>query len=145
VASARSRNIFGDEIGGAAEAPAAPAARQSAGGGARYQTAAAAPPAPPARPLSRSVEMQVDAPPSSSMHSQQLEDLYMAAEDLLKTGKDLEFVAARTKLPMEEIRMLSQLIIREQLEENGRIAEKPEDSRLGVLGGGGIKRQVQTL
>lgn len=87
-----------------------------------------------ARPLSSSIEREVGAPVKPGGIQDNLEEIYMAAEEMLKTGKDLDFVAARTKLPMEELKMLSQLIIRDQLEKQAREAEAMDDPRLGALG-----------
>lgn len=100
--------------------------------------------------LSESVEKEVDL--SSQIGEQAaLEEIYVIAEKLIQTGRSLEEVAARTSLPIDEVRMISQVLEREQLiteEVDG--ADKDEiasassnDTRLGVLAG--LKRQTQIL
>ncbi len=64
---------------------------------------------------------------------QSLEDLYGAADDLLRAGQSLEHVARTTALPLDEVRMLSELIAREQYvqEQSGE--------------GSPVKRETQVL
>lgn len=78
-----------------------------------------------------------------------LQKSYIAAEKLIAAGKDLDFVANYTKLPIEELKNLSSYLTKE--ESSQMVNSKPEppslaltpkrDPRLGVLGG--IKREVR--
>jgi hypothetical protein len=76
-----------------------------------------------------------------------MQKIYAAAEVLLKQGRQLEQVSAQTRLPVEEVRMLSQMIEIERDEEQRKSttgASAPvADSRLGVLGN--IRRQTTTI
>lgn len=76
-----------------------------------------------------------------------MQKVYAAAEVLLKQGRKLEQVSAQTRLPVEEVRMLSQMIEIERDEEQRKstTAASPPvaDSRLGVLGN--IRRQTTTI
>lgn len=58
-----------------------------------------------------------------------VDDLYQAAEQLFRAGKDLQSVAAQTKLPVDELRMLNQMIVREQIATASRLASQ---SRRGL-------------
>jgi hypothetical protein len=73
--------------------------------------------------------------------------VYAAAEILLKQGKKLEQVVAQTRLPAEEVQMLSQMIEVERDEQERQAREsrqmKEGDPRLGALGS--IRRQTTTL
>jgi hypothetical protein len=66
---------------------------------------------------------------------------------MLRAGKEVERVALQTDLPIDEVRILSQLIMKEREAEKVPAQVVPtsqaQDDRLGVLGG--IRRQVQTL
>lgn len=91
-------------------------------------------------------------PPHEMTTAQQvrpsLNDIYAAAESFLRSGQTLEMVAARTRLPAEEVRMLSQIIERErtsrqqseEFQTDTSLASRV-DERLGVLGG--IRRNEQ--
>lgn len=76
-----------------------------------------------------------------------IQRVYAAAEILLKQGKKLEQVIAQTRLPEDEVRMLSQMIEVERDEEMRKAKEaeqtKNSDPRLGALGS--IRRQTTTL
>lgn len=74
-----------------------------------------------------------------------IQKVYSAAEELLKAGKEVEYVAFRTKLPVGDVQMLATMIEREQEvpPPAPEVAAITEDPRLGVLGS--IKRQVQTI
>lgn len=76
-----------------------------------------------------------------------MQKIYAAAEVLLKQGRQLEQVSAQTRLPVEEVRMLSQMIEIERDEEQRKKttgAPAPlADTRLGVLGN--IRRQTTTI
>jgi hypothetical protein len=76
-----------------------------------------------------------------------MQKIYAAAEALLKQGRQLEQVSAQTRLPVEEVRMLSQMIEIEREEEQSKKTKGTsvpvEDSRLGVLGS--IRRQTTTI
>ena len=120
-------NIYGEPIPQPAPSP--------------VRTQPAARPVPAPRSLAALVEKEVHHPyVSSSRAEDRLQRVYDAAEGMLKAGKDLESVAERTSLPVEEVRMLSQMLIQEQ-----RAAAAPieHDSRLGVLGN--MRREIQTL
>lgn len=71
--------------------------------------------------------------------------VYDTAEALLKTGTDLQQVATKTKLPLNEIRMLARLLEQEQqLEADSPPANvAAADQRLGVLSP--IRRETETL
>jgi hypothetical protein len=85
-----------------------------------------------------------DAAPRSTS---ELQRVYAAAELLLKQGQQLEQVIAQTRLPEEEVRMLSQMIEIERDEEERKARESSStvagDPRLGALGS--IRRQTTTL
>jgi hypothetical protein len=59
-----------------------------------------------------------------------LENIYDKAEQLLREGMELESVAARTALPLEEVAMLSQIVEKDKRESNGF---EVRDQRLGAL------------
>lgn len=86
---------------------------------------------------------QEPAPRSTS----ELQRVYAAAEVLLKQGQKLEQVVAQTRLPEEEVRMLSQMIEVERDEEERKArassATIAGDPRLGALGS--IRRQTTSL
>jgi hypothetical protein len=75
--------------------------------------------------------------------SKEVQGIYDAAENLLRSGASLETVSAETELPPEEVRLLSQMIRQEKAMSQSREGDR-EDTRLGVLGSG-ITRRVQTL
>jgi hypothetical protein len=76
-----------------------------------------------------------------------MQKIYAAAEVLLKQGRQLEQVSAQTRLPVEEVRMLSQMIeIERDEEQRKKTTGTPAplaDTRLGVLGN--IRRQTTTI
>lgn len=76
-----------------------------------------------------------------------IEDLYATAEELLRAGEGLALVAARTNLPISDIRALSQMIIGERAVAETKQGSVPpvvdEDPRLGVMAT--MKRQTITL
>jgi hypothetical protein len=91
-----------------------------------------------------------------NMGHKELQQVYAAAETMLKQGKRLEQVSAQTRLPVEEVRLLSQMVEIERNEEGQRtsgqasaLGERPSgqaqqvDERLGALAG--IKRHNATL
>lgn len=115
-------------------------------------------PAAPARPLVHKVEKEVVVQELSSQTPKQryesqenpaneIQRIYSAAEELLKAGKEVEYVAFRTKLPVADVQMLATMLEREQsvpdLPPEPLVEATTADPRLGVLGS--IKRQVQTL
>jgi hypothetical protein len=83
------------------------------------------------------------------MGHQELQQVYAAAEMMLKQGQELSQVSAKTRLPVEEVQLLSQMIEveREELGRRETKATKPieqsSDSRLGALGA--IRRHNATL
>lgn len=94
-----------------------------------------------AQNLSASVEKEISRDKVEITNS--FEELYYAAEEMLKAGRDLNYIAARTKLPLEEVKYLSELIRKKDKERKPIVRAEPEDTRLGVLAG--MKRQVQVL
>ncbi len=76
-----------------------------------------------------------------------LKTIYEAAEAMIKKGTAIEQVARQTKIPLEGVRLLAQMIEIELEEDTRRqdpLAKIPTtDSRLGALGG--IKRQTTVL
>lgn len=62
-----------------------------------------------------------------------LEDVYYAAEVMLRAGRDVESVATRTKLPLDEVRMLEQMVSREKVLQQAVETPPVVDPRLGVL------------
>jgi len=140
-------NIYGEPIGEVATAPAAPNI-----------------PAPRVRsPLAESIEKEIIptppvTPPIESAEA--IAEVRRAAEELLRAGRDLEFVAQRTRLPLDEVRLLSQLIVGEIEQRSARssvrtapppVEEAPtkpptatsDDPRLGVLSP--IRRSIETV
>ena len=93
------------------------------------------------RPLSHSIEREVS--PSSSTAPLDIQGIYDSAEEALRAGRDLGSVAIKTKLPIEEVRMLSEMIVRERLDERAATPDAKKDPRLGVLAG--MRREVTTL
>ncbi len=99
----------------------------------------AAPPPRPKKSLAQSVEKELHNPYSSgSQGEDELQRVYDMAENLLRSGKSLESVAGATSLPLDEVRMLSQMMVQD------RSQKQPEaDNRLGALGP--VRRHIQTL
>jgi len=97
-------------------------------------------PPPRSRPLAASVERHVDRVPSDPMPldrsiGSELAKVYSAAEQMLRAGEDLHTVHRRTRLPMEQVQRLSQLVNQEDIEEEQLPPPQKVDPRLGVLGG----------
>lgn len=88
--SAPAVNIYGEPIGDHNERPTTSASR-----------------------LEQFVEKeQVPNQPSSlAAANQPIETIYDAAEKLLKAGYDLQAVSDKTRLPLEDVRMLSQIVV----------------------------------
>lgn len=110
--------------------------------------------------LKENIEVEVKPEPVATEETLQrdLEGIYSAAEELLKAGKSLEFVASTTRLSVDEVRLLSHMIDQEAAARSGadeEIVSEEEseptppsrsatrDSRLGVLGA--MKRQTQLV
>lgn len=97
-------------------------------------------------PLKAKIEKQV-APQPKASPTAGIEDVYAAAEELLRAGNDLGAVSSRTKLPIEEVRALSQMIIGERAVKTPTTptvsVTDESDPRLGVLAT--MKRQTITL
>ena len=73
-----------------------------------------------------------------------LDAIYAAAEDMLRTGKNIEAVAARTRLSLDEVRTISQKVMRDSILEAPQQSDThARDQRLGVLAG--QRRQDQTI
>jgi hypothetical protein len=107
--------------------------------------------AQPPKPLAAEIEQSVTPEPLAEVAT----DIYRAAEELLRAGKEIAFVAATTKLPVDEVKVLSRVVSQQIIAKSsvGIVAERvlaPEtphvrtaDPRLGVLNT--MRRQVQTL
>jgi DNA repair exonuclease SbcCD ATPase subunit len=97
----------------------------------------------PREPARKPATYQAEA----ATEQRNMQKIYAAAEVLLKQGRQLEQVSAQTRLPVEEVRMLSQMIEIERDEEQRKsttgAAAPVDDSRLGVLGN--IRRQTTTI
>jgi hypothetical protein len=95
--------------------------------------------------LQQAVEKMVEKKRSSSALSRPaLDAINFAAEEMLRAGKNLEAVAARTKLSLDEVRALSQKVMRDSiLEEPQSYETRARDQRLGVLAS--QRRQDQTI
>ena len=110
--------------------------------------------------LASQVEKQVQPEPQvrqTLKHS--IQDVYAAAEEMLRAGIDLQQISVRTNLPLQDLKMLAQVVSREAVLKERPAVEIQEvlpeeaeilppqiseaDKRLGVLGS--IKRQVQVL
>lgn len=81
-------------------------------------------------------EDQIEERPQSKVGA--LKEVYGRAESMIKEGKELEAIARATKLPMEGVKRLAQMIEieREEQQERERLAprRKHGDPRLGALG-----------
>lgn len=115
---------------------------------------------PPARPksapASAAVKPQVNnarpaqgaAPASGTPSYQEMREIYSKAESMLREGQNVGRVSAETRIPEEQVQLLSQMIEIER-EADGQTTPKqskptaPSDPRLGVLSG--MKRQSVTL
>jgi hypothetical protein len=88
--------------------------------------------------------------------AESLREVRRAAEELLRAGRDLEFVARRTNLTIDEVRLLSNAVLRESARrtapvESTIIEQKTEadpamlgaDPRLGALSP--IRRSIETV
>lgn len=105
--------------------------------------------------LSRRIEKEIvpstpQAAPSAA--PAEIEDVYSAAERLIRAGKDLTSVAAQTRLSADDVAYLARMVRSEMragnVERGVSAAASAEaaanaDTRLGVLAG--MKRQVQAL
>lgn len=82
------------------------------------------------------ITVAADAPSRSPV--QMLQELYGRAETMLKNGQDLERVSQATKLPVEGIKRLAEMIEIERAEEDRQqnLSKQaiPKDPRLGALG-----------
>jgi len=79
-----------------------------------------------------------------------IEKIYIAAEAMLRAGKDINEIQRATKIPHADLEMLHEVVQREFKMGRRPVAadrsDKPgNDPRLGVLAAAGIKRAVQTL
>jgi hypothetical protein len=81
-------------------------------------------------------EERIDERPQSKVGA--LKEVYGRAESMIKEGKELEAIARATKLPMEGVKRLAQMIEieREEEQERERLAPRNRqgDPRLGALG-----------
>jgi len=68
----------------------------------------------------------------------ELQKVYAAAEQMLRDGMEFDRVAAQTKLPVEGVKMLSQMIevdrTNDSASENSSATTRSGDPRLGALG-----------
>jgi len=94
-------------------------------------------------------EREQKSPPDKgeSAIGQDLRSVYAAAETMIKQGAAIEQVARQTKIPVEGVRLLAEMIEVER-EEDSRKQDPlakvaTTDSRLGALGG--IRRQTTVL
>jgi len=118
-------------------------------------------------PLTAAIEREVvppsvpPTPPKAARESaaESLGEIRRAAEELLRAGRDLEFVARRTNLSIDEVRLISNAVLRDAANRGGKVnapsaqsAEQftPEattvaaaDPRLGVLSP--IRRSIETV
>ena len=89
---------------------------------------------PPSAAGNTTQAYQKAAQPSSS----ELQQIYALAEQMLKQGVEFEQVAQRTKLPLDGVKMLSQMIEIERDEESTQELQAGQviagDPRLGALG-----------
>ncbi len=99
--------------------------------------------APPALSLRSAIEREVTPQPEVVEATRDMQTVYEAAEEMIRAGNDLVLVASKTQLPMDDVRMLREMIAREEGEKQTRLPPPPADPRLGVLGK--MKRQVETL
>lgn len=119
-------NIYGDPITATPSAP-----------NDRIESRPSQPMKPGYVPLESAIERVVGpgtgtGPEQYGAVNGELEDVYAAAEELIKGGQALQAVAAAVNLPIEEVRMLSQMVRQE--EAVARTSEAViEDDRLGVL------------
>lgn len=81
-------------------------------------------------------DVEVDERPQSRVGA--LQEIYGRAESMIKEGKELEAIARATKLPMEGVKRLAQMIEIEREEQQARQRATPRrqqaDPRLGALG-----------
>ena len=94
--------------------------------------------------LQQAVEKIVESKRSPSTLSRPaLDAVHAAAEEMLRAGRNLEAVASRTRLSLDEVRTLSQKVIRDSiLQEPATTPTRPNDQRLGVLAGARRQEQV---
>ncbi|MDC0357670.1 hypothetical protein OAO01_02560 [Oligoflexia bacterium] len=141
----RRQNIYGKQI----EEPQAPLniyGRPVESTSAIEQTVATSQPDQHNPPLTTHLEKEVDR--SLGLDGQvkaSMEDIYASAEEMLRAGKNMERVSSETQLPMEEVRMLYQIITQEDTAQRQAATAPSEDARLGVLGGGSIKRHSRVV
>lgn len=108
--------------------------------------------------LSAKVEKEVYQPQKQNSlkgYNNNIENVYDEAENLLKAGNGVDYVAALTDLPVEEVKMLSQVLERvpqhqQQVQTKNEYSPIVDsataivgDSRLGALDP--IRRQIQTI
>jgi hypothetical protein len=114
----------------------------------------------PRQPLANDIEVERVRPKPSQptirrRDQTEMQDIYEAAERLLRAGEDVETVAAATRLPLDEVRKVSQIMISsdkasrsdegiESAQINSAVVKDPAaDPRLGVFAS--IRRQTQVL
>lgn len=167
-------NIFGETLEGSSEpplsAPAADARSAVRTRVARSYPTSQTPAAPtarsergkiPAHPLTSRIERTVEEEPEAV--SSGIEEVYAAAEKMIRTGSDLSQVSSKTELPVEEIQLIKRMLkederneqLRADIERMEAEEQKPtqieattqermrRDPRLGVLGT--MRRQVEVL
>ena len=82
--------------------------------------------------------LQPAEPPSFS-----IKQIYARAEELIRAGEELHNVVTRTRLPLEEVQNMAQMIAREELARRQAASEEEEQRRLGALNP--IRRQSQIV
>jgi hypothetical protein len=85
--------------------------------------------------LQQAVEKIVEKKRTQALSRPALDAVHSAALEMLKSGKNLEAVASRTRLPLDEVKTLSQRMLQETFldEPAPRTAASSRDQRLGVL------------
>lgn len=106
-------------------------------------------------PVAVSAAKIVRRPESSKPLHKSLEDIYSAAEQMLKAGGSIKFVANYTNLPIDEVKKLSSMLTAGQnaglenqvevINTSSSSASKLSDPRLGVLGMGQLGEKVKRV
>ncbi|MCB0331937.1 MAG: hypothetical protein KDD55_00490 [Bdellovibrionales bacterium] len=85
----------------------------------------------PQQPLAASVEKIVEER-SPAIDTAAIEEIYEAAEKLLRAGRDVRYVSAQTHLPMEEVQTIARML-RDARQERQPAPKRSHDPRLGAL------------
>ncbi len=84
-----------------------------------------------AQPLAASVEKIIEEE-SPAIDTAAIEEIYEAAEKLLRAGRDVRYVSAQTHLPMEEVQTIARMM-KEARQERRPAQKAATDPRLGAL------------